>query len=404
MIYRCKKCNAAVVYSAEEKKLCCEYCGAQFLVSEYEAEEPTDGTEKNSTTSESTAEEERYMQMNVCRCTACGSELFVNSAEISTYCAYCGQPTVIMDRVEMYQEPDCIIPFSVTQQEAERIIRDKFRAGYFVPEEIKNFKTEKIRGIYVPFLLYDMNYTDMQDFRYTVSSGKSSTTYYAFEKGGCQFRRFPIDASKQLDDDSSQRLEPYDFKKMVRFDASYLSGFYADKRNDGNKKTLVRERAKELFDAEMLRKLDIKGAECICSYPEIKFTKCTYVLLPVWFLSFQSEGASHTIMVNGQTAKMVGAVPFVKPKVYGLFAIAATLVSLIASPILSGLFYLALEICVHVDDDDSAAPLVWLFFGLCILCGFVWKKAIKTRNAIHTSISLTESESNNKYMKERQDR
>lgn len=91
--------------------------------------------------------------MNLYECTSCGARLMVKSTETSSFCAYCGQPMILVDRVKDELEPDLIIPFGISQKRAEQLIRDRFCKGWFVPDEIKKFEIDKIRGIYIPYWL-----------------------------------------------------------------------------------------------------------------------------------------------------------------------------------------------------------------------------------------------------------
>lgn len=60
---------------------------------------------------------------------------------------------ILVDRVKDELEPDLIIPFGISQKRAEQLIRDRFCKGWFVPDEIKKFEIDKIRGIYIPYWL-----------------------------------------------------------------------------------------------------------------------------------------------------------------------------------------------------------------------------------------------------------
>ena len=180
MVLRCANCGGALEYSAELNKMVCSFCGSSYTIDELneaekakEAEKekpaekpastapnnvnriitgPTIFTLKNSSgfasddvgdyntilkrKNEEKAKEESRMhasvKMQIMRCTACGAELAVNGTETSTFCAYCGQATVVQDRVDDYLKPDFIIPFKVTRDDAEKIIRTQLNKGFFL--------------------------------------------------------------------------------------------------------------------------------------------------------------------------------------------------------------------------------------------------------------------------------
>ncbi len=66
---------------------------------------------------------EEIMECTIYSCTACGAELMVNEVETSTFCSYCGQPTIVFDRVTSTKKPQYILPFMVTKEEAVNLIR-----------------------------------------------------------------------------------------------------------------------------------------------------------------------------------------------------------------------------------------------------------------------------------------
>ena len=131
-------------------------------------------------------------------CNSCGAELAVNEVEASSFCAYCGQATVVLDRVEEYLEPDYVIPFSVTKEQAESTIRERIKSGYYVPSVIKNFEVEKLRGIYIPFWLYDIYYGDEKYFKYSARvTNKTYVTRYIHHVAEMHFKRLTQDASSR---------------------------------------------------------------------------------------------------------------------------------------------------------------------------------------------------------------
>ena len=434
MIYKCLNCEGNLVYSVEDQKMKCEFCGSLFEINELEEKKQVKeifGTNnsgkdlkivntgfdsfnltnenfgdyntlvarKEAEKMEAESRAKEFITMQKVKCTSCGSELLINGVESSTFCAYCGQATIVMDRVDDYLKPDYIIPFKVNQEDAERIIRTILNDGFFVPKEVKNFQVEKLRGIYIPFWLMDFNYSDSQFLKYSKRVGKSNVTRYVFMKGECDFKRVTVDASLQLNDYSSQRLEPYDMRQLVDFNSSYLSGFYSDRFDDKaeNLESVAVQRMKVLFDQQMLEDSGHPSARLVSSNPKYYITKTDYALLPAWFLSFKYDGKPFTIMVNGQTGKMVGAVPFVKAKAYGIFAGLSAVLSLVLIPLLSFIYYILW--------DPKDVNKVFFGFIILVLCAiiFVWSGSIKTIKRINESIDLTNSKSNNKYMKERQD-
>ncbi len=421
MNYRCPGCGSTMEYSPSEQKMYCVYCGSKHSIEElnamlgrtglYEGVGNIGNAEGNMTQEGADAEAEALqqkeaqrahatIQMKILRCNSCGAELAVNGVESSSFCVYCGQATVVMDRVEDYLQPDYLIPFRITKEQAESIIRGRLSQGRYIPEEVKNFKVDKLRGIYIPFWLYDIYYGDDQYWKYTVKRGKSTVTRYAHRMGECVFKKMTLDASRNFNDDSSQRLEPYNMRELQEFDAAYLSGFYSDRFDMGTDDLngLAFRRAKGLFDENMKGTIKHSDAKLHVSAPLHKVLKREYALLPVWFLTFRYEGMPYTILVNGQTGKTVGAVPFEKRKAYtmlgGLAVLLCTIFAIIGA-------FLTPVIMENADDGR----IIYTYFAMA---GFgiyaTWSAAIKKYKAMMVSIGLTTSSTTSRFVRERSGR
>ena len=398
--YRCPGCNATLEFLPGEGKMHCSYCGKSYTTKEIEALEKGTGEVKES---KPVKMKPGTMQVQIARCSSCGAELAVNDVEVSSFCAYCGQATVVLDRVDEYLKPDYIIPFKVTKEEAEETIRSRIASGFYVPDEIKNFEVEKLRGIYVPFWLYDILYGDEQFWRYTVKRGKYTSTRYSHRVADCHYFKLTADASKKLNDASSQRLEPYDMEELEYFQPMYLSGFYADRYDMKKEETegVAVARAKEMFN-ESMKETVRRSATMVSSSPVYEVTGAEYGLLPAWFLTFRQGDVPYTILVNGQTKKMVGAVPCVKWKAALTFIILALISCTLLVPLCGFLLCFAMDFCRGAENLWQI--VLGIVLGGFALFTFVWGSAIKKVIGYMESMKLTRSGVTSQFVGERQEK
>ena len=333
------------------------------------------------------------MEMNVYSCTACGAEIAVTVVESSTFCSYCGQPTIVFDRVSSAKKPEYIIPFSVTKEQAVTLIRRHLSSGYFVPKEIKNFSVERIRGIYIPFWLYDVDYKDEQYLSGRVKSGKNTYTRYFYRSAFVTFHDLTLDASKQLSDESSQRLEPYRTNELRPFESGYLSGFYADcfDADPSSLQYLAAQRSRELFNKQIESTIRASSIQILSSNPKYEIQRSSYAMLPAWFLTFRYQDEPYTIMLNGQTAKVVGAVPYDKRKVTILFALLAIIGTIILTPIIYAM--------ACSGDSDAFETILYFAVG----GGLMWGYGLKKIKDIKQSIALSKASNMNRFVKDRQE-
>lgn len=375
MILYCANCGKALVYNPAKNKMECPSCGSLF-------------------DAERTPEPEDTMECNIYTCTACGAELAINGVESSTFCAYCGQPTIIFSRVSSEIKPKYILPFSVTKDQAVIAIRQKLKKGFFISNEIKNFDVERVRGIYIPYWLFDIHYEDKVYLSGTKGSGDNEHDVFFYREADCNFKQLTLDASGKLADESSQRLEPYDTHALQPFDISYLSGFYADRYDVPAEQlhTLAISRAENLFNAAIKDTVHANNVTIVQNAPERQILKADYAMLPAWFLTFRYQQKPYTILVNGQTGKVVGGVPYNKSKVAVCFILTGLAVSFFAFLIIYGLFLM--------DMIDSPGKFV---FDVLIVTGIFVGIGIAEFHKVKKSVELTESKTTDSYVKDRQE-
>lgn len=265
-----------------------------------------------------------YMEMSVYRCTSCGAQLMVNANEASTFCSFCGQPTVVFDRVSNEKKPNYVLPFKVTSTGAINLIKEKFKKGIFVPKEIREPDIDKVRGIYIPFWLYTVNIQMKANFEGKRGSGKQRHTVQFYRAGHGDYDKLTLDASRKLNDELSQRLEPYNLKELKPFDPTYMTGFYADRYDVEPEEVrfIAEKRSKEFIEKDLAATCEADNVKMINEIDQFTVIRVEYALLPAWFMTIRYNGQLHTVLVNGQTGKIVGNIPVNKKKQGFAFAIA----------------------------------------------------------------------------------
>ena len=92
---------------------------------------------------------------------------------------------------------------------------------------------DEIKGVYVPFWLFDATADASAKFKATRVRSWSTpnhiyteTSHYSLLRAGSiSFSRVPVDGSTKMADDLMESLEPYDHSQAVAFNTAYLS-FY----------------------------------------------------------------------------------------------------------------------------------------------------------------------------------
>lgn len=330
----CSNCGGALLYSPTRHAMYCNKCGSTFKPEKVvnDSKKLLEDVDVKKASEVFGGNGNGAYDCNIYICNHCGGEIAVNGTEASTLCIYCGNPTIVFSRVTKAMRPDGVIPFSVPKSEAEMLIKMHLKKGAFIPSKIKKANPDNIRGIYIPYWIVDCEFYDAVLFKGKKKEGKNDRTTYAAQAGYSTFTNLPVDASLRLNDEICKRLEPFYFEDAKAFDEDYLSGFYSDSTDmtvsDLRKSVLLR--CDELFTSESKRDIPLTNLEQVRSTPYADIKDSTvYLMVPAWFYTFTYGGKPHTILVNGQTGKTVGALPFDKAKAYTLGAVIFTVLSLI---------------------------------------------------------------------------
>lgn len=426
MIYKCPNCNGALEYDPITDLMQCVHCGTGFAISEIEnvgqkdsvdyrtetiqmqngkAVNELEGTETEPNSANSNAEAQALetevfrtlgtMERRIYACTSCGAELSVNDNEVATFCAYCGQPTIVFSRVSKELKPESIVPFKISKEQAIGLLQERLKNSHFLPKDVKEAKLENIKGIYIPYWIFDVYYYDLQYWEvdpHRTKNADDAPLVYSRE-AECNLKTLTVDASDNLDDETSQRLEPFNLRERKTFDSAYLSGYYADKYDLGDQELydFAVARAKELFDAEIRKTIPERNVEIISSLPKRRVEKAEYTMLPAWFLTFRYNGEPYTMVINGQTGKIVGTLPFDRKKVTALFAIVTGAMALLA--LITGIFMMFFELTVYIMMALAIfVPIIELSIALPVL------------SKIKKTGKLTRARRTERFARERQDR
>lgn len=266
----------------------------------------------------------RYMEMKIYHCNNCGADLMVGSTQASTVCNYCGSPSIVYDRVSQEEQPDKIIPFKLTQEQALEALRTKFTKGHYIPPSIKKLTVESMHGIYIPYWLF----TTYARKKARVKVGHDGHTDICYRDMECTYHNIPLDGSLRLNNEMSHRLQPWDMKELRDFDVSYLSGFYADTYDvpSATFERAVKSRSMEYINSELFQTISSASymdtdMGRIANFKEYGVEEdydlrdVTYALLPAYFVNIQYKAGTVLVIVNGQTGKVIVALPTEKDKI-----------------------------------------------------------------------------------------
>lgn len=270
---QCNHCGGKIKWNPHERKLVCEYCKQEEKI-RYDYD----------TTN-------AFQAFSDYECPNCGAPITMEKDSINTNCPYCGSILILKSEVSNNKKPDLIIPFFLTAEDAQNEILNYVKRQWFVPKKAKeNCSLDMIQALYAPFWLYDGT---------VIASGIG-------KKVEMDFHRVPGKGTTKLQNCESDLLFPYDYRKDHDFSPDYVFGYQAETASEDKDKILKRIRK------QVKRSTKKKFGEYSVNPPRIQYMNesVQYGLLPIYIYRVQMHHKLYHYVVNGQTGKVVGKLPY----------------------------------------------------------------------------------------------
>ena len=327
--YKCPCCGGAIGFDSTLQKMKCPYCDTEFemdTLKGYDAQlkgEKADSMDWDAAAGSNWQDgETAHLKSYVCN--SCGGEIVCDENTAATACPFCGNPVVVTGQFSGALRPDYVIPFKLDKKAAKEALMKFYSGKRLLPKVFKDQNhIDEIKGVYVPFWLFDADAD--ADIRYRATQVRcwsdseydyTETSYFSVLRGGSLgFERVPVDGSSKMADDLMESVEPFNFSEAVDFQTAYLAGYLADKYDVTAEESIDRANARIRKSTEDAFAATVQGYSSVT--PEggsvrLQNGKAIYALYPVWLLNTSWNGNKYTFAMNGQTGKMVGDLPLDK--------------------------------------------------------------------------------------------
>ncbi len=380
---KCPKCGATdISLNSKTGKLRCNFCRHQFEPEKLETMEKDisklEGEVLGSGATDIIADVKDILTF---KCSSCGAEVVIDtSSQASARCHWCRNTLSVNQQIPNGAIPDTVLPFKVSKADAKKEIENFVgkRKFYAHPQFRKEFTTDNIMGVYLPYMIVDANthisltgQGEHEVNRYTEKIGDRTITYYDADLYDVErdfdltIEGLTIESSKdKLDTNSSNRtnniinsIMPFDTENCVKWDANYIKGYTSEKRdtNVDDLKGIVEAQSKDIarFAAnETLEDYD-RGVRWDNENLKLKGQQWKAAYLPIWLYSYQEEKKDkkllHYVAVNARIKKTMGSVPIHMPKLL-LVSFFVELAGLIAM--------------LFTYSDDNNWPWLFLLSGV----------------------------------------
>ncbi len=347
--YKCPHCGGRIEFNSETQSMKCPYCDSDFDINDAAIEK-----EKGFQIVEN---ENRTEGLKTYICKSCGGEIITNENTSATACPFCDNPVILSQQVNGEFLPKYIIPFKVSKETAKKALLEHYKNKPYLPDLFTNENhLDEIKGVYVPYWIYNaitvaqLNYechkvrTSHRNARGGYYQITDTAIYDVMRKGQMKFKNVPVDASKKMDDNMMDSLEPFNFNEAVPFETGYLSGYSADKYDETSKdlENRVKQRIND-GSVETVGKMVYGYDSKRNTYTSVTYNQTEepyYMLCPVWILNTTFNGTNHRFAVNGQTGKIVGELPIDNKKKNKMFLKDFTIFGVISGGVIALLSFL----------------------------------------------------------------
>ena len=323
--YKCPCCGGAIAFDSTLQKMKSPYCDTEFDMETLASYDAGLNGEQDSMEWETSAgtqwQEGEADGLRTYVCKSCGGEIVGDENTAATSCPFCGNPVVMMGQFSGALKPDLVIPFKLDKNAAKAGLMQHLSGKRLLPKIFKDQNhIDEIKGIYVPFWLFDTDADAQVRYRTTKvrvwSDSKydyTDTSHFLVNRSGSvSFEHIPVDGSTKMPDDLMESIEPFNFSAAVDFQTAYLAGYLADKYDVNAEQSIERANERVKRSTEEVFASTVHGYQTVVtesSNIRLHGGKAKYALYPVWILNTTWQGKKYTFAMNGQTGKFVGDLP-----------------------------------------------------------------------------------------------
>ena len=282
----CPNCGGPASFDIVRQEYRCGYCGGTVEIGEA-LRQKQGFRELQAGRLRESVKNFRLFQAN---CSGCGAEILFEEGEAMSNCPFCGRSLVRTDYLDAADMPESVIPFALTQRDAEAALRDWCGRNRRKREasELSGIVNE-LRGFYLPYEMIrgpvHMQVSRMDGFRKYRCEGFIRDEF--------------VNRSSQLDNLLLDGMEPFDTEKLEEFDFAYVAGQRVKTADIPQADVASRAKAEtETAYAPFVRK--VLESRAVDVDADVSSAVRLPVLLPVYYICKGDLMAA----VNGQTGKV----------------------------------------------------------------------------------------------------
>ena len=320
-INNCDGCGGKVEFNSQTKALQCIKCGNLYPI-EYKQntkKHPIDWIPDGNKV-------DSWIDSNrAWNCDVCGAKVIFNKYAIATNCQYCHADALIPVGALPGLKPEKIIPFKITKGHAKAEFAKRIKTKKFLPNEFKhNLPKIDLGATYLSGFTFagvvDATYQGRERHTRTVrsSDGRSSTEVYYTNFSGQIVQHYPnvlIESSDKINQTEIDEILPYDFDESFDYDDDFVKGYSVGYYNKDIKEAESQAKKVMFDDIESRIRSNHTSIDSLTINPIYSNIEYNYILLPVYFITYDYKNKKYINLMNGQTGALGGKVPRSRAKI-----------------------------------------------------------------------------------------
>ncbi|MEM7305120.1 MAG: primosomal protein N' (replication factor Y) - superfamily II helicase [Planctomycetota bacterium] len=343
--FPCENCAAGTRWDPDADALLCDHCGHKKPVPRAE------GTIVERSLDEAGQAARGFgLEVRIAKCGNCGAQVSFDDTATSKDCVYCGSSSVLEQQANRNTlRPESLVPLDVGRDSVEANFRAWLGGLWFRPNALKDTRRRfDAVGVYVPFWTFDCavhsdwsadagHYYYVTQHYWATVNGKRVRRSRRVRKvrwvpaWGQRYDEFDDLLILACDGQSGalvRKLGRFDTKGLVPYRPEYLAGWRAGEYSID---------LTQGWEAAKARVEDVQKKRCAGDVPgdthrrlrvlnHLQEVRWKHVLLPMWSLTYRYKQKTYTVLVHGQSGKVVGEAPYSWLKILALVGAVGTVV------------------------------------------------------------------------------
>ncbi len=348
--FPCSECGADLRWDPSEDALACDHCGNCIVVPRVDDEIIERGLD------EAPAACGLGIELRVTSCGMCGARVTFEGTSTADVCVYCGSASVLDQEANRNAiRPESLVPLTVSKEQVAKEFQHWRRKLWFRPNALKGLKRFNAIGLYVPYWTFDAQVhsswsADSGTYYYvpetytTVVNGKTVVRTRMVQKTSWSpawgerddvYDDWLVPASCGLSPELMAELGDFATQELVPYQPEYLAGWRAEEYSVDLDEGWSRGQTEILSSQQDRCAGDIPGDTYrnLSVQNNLGSVRWKHILLPIWSLQYRFKGKVYTVLVHGQSGRVVGEAPLSWVKV--MLAILVTVAAVLAIVLVS---------------------------------------------------------------------